>query len=143
MLLSSTWRVGVGKGFTLPHLHGHTVVKVLSFLLILPDTLGKRRFRAKRIARIHVARSRHRSTIGPKRAIGAFSPKYPSCRTRCPQPTRSCERETLRLELSGNRDQRQHSLQYATTGHPLMSKIITEPVFSASIISHCFHSFKR
>jgi len=90
-----------------------------------------------------VARSRHRSTIGPKRAIGAFSPKYPSCRTRCPQPTRSCERETLRLELSGNRDQRQHSLQYATTGHPLMSKIITEPVFSASIISHCFHSFKR
>ena len=59
MLLSSTWRVGVGKGFTPPHLHVHTVVKVLSFLLILPDTLLRVSVSSKRIARIHVAHSRH------------------------------------------------------------------------------------
>jgi hypothetical protein len=59
MLLSSTWRVGVGKGFTPPHLHGHTVVKVLSFLLILPDTLSRASVSSKRVARIHVAQSRH------------------------------------------------------------------------------------
>jgi hypothetical protein len=32
--------------YTPSHLYGHTVVKVLSFLLILPNALYERRFRA-------------------------------------------------------------------------------------------------
>jgi hypothetical protein len=56
MLLSSTWRVGVGKGFTLPHLHGYIVVKVINLPAHLPWCHLRTLVSSERVAQIQLAR---------------------------------------------------------------------------------------